>query len=423
MQRLSVVCLGFVLVLLALPPAARAVLIPDSLEDTLASAYDTRGPLVASTPAGDVLVVTSQISIDPEGQFYTAIVGTIRDADGLDLGELRIDPRSPAEQGGIAASTKVTTATERFAAAGSANGNFLVVWDAASPSGAGRELVARYFDRHGEPAGPILVLAETSATSVQGPPAAACNVVTRCVVAWTTAPSGGGQVAVEGRVLDSLSNPDQETFHFDVSTVQGVDAAVSIAIASHGHFAVLATETVPTARLFAGTGAPLGEAIPLLPPEGPPPAGVYRGSAVGAFDEAGSLTAVFSAHRHPDRILLWARRFGPTGQALGGPVQLNGTGSALLPSVASNPESGNLVVAWHGVVDDEFGDRVMARALDGEGRPKGSEQVVFDSFSNLYLFGRIDLAFLSPARVGVFWASTFFGPVAPTHLHARYYRV
>jgi hypothetical protein len=399
MLRLQAVSLALTLATCAAASPLQAVLIPDSLRDVAAIGYLQNGQAVASSPAGDVLVLTTFLSIDEEGQIYRPITGTIRDREGEAVGTLLLDPRLPGGEGEPTPSGEGATFAEGFAAAGSASGNFLVAWLTRSATGDGHDLVARFFDRHGQPAGSLQVLAsDTSAM-----PVAACNLVTRCVVAWTLPVAGSEPLAVDGRVLDSLSNPDQETFHFAINTPPSARTELSVAVAPAGHFAVLVAEAPPTVRLFGGTGVPLGGPILLQTPIGSLPGNLAPNPAVGAFDDAGNITVLF-AERDGRVNRLLVQRFGVGGQPLGSSDLVNESGSVSVPVLVRDHESGRYAAAWLGVFEG-LGMRVMARALGADGAPEGAEWPVFEPLAESLVPSRIDLAVLAPRRVGVYWST------------------
>ncbi len=398
-----------------LPLSAQAALVPDSLEETMLVEFSSSGPVAISTTEGDVLVLVLRHAAPYD--FVPRINGLITDAEGAQIGSLSIVLPSVVLSGSQQGAGKAGSSFLRFGAAGGSNGHFLLAWTETEGFGAGNHVVARFFDRRGAPVEESVVLTGPSTTEERLAPAVACNAIARCVVSWIARNVATQEVAIEGRVLDSLSHPDQESFRVPLPT--GSAGGHALAVASAGHFAVLAPGRRPTVSLFAGTGAPLAAALPL---EGPSPSApeVPQAAAVGAFDEAGNLTAVFpwqaEAGSEPS---LFARRFSPTGQAVGEIVQVNESGQPRLPSIAWHRKAGLFTVAWLGGAN-----RVLARALDTEALPASAELLVKDiTAQELLVLQRTDLAPTASSRMAIYWADTVPLYPAPTVVHRRLYRL
>lgn len=398
-----------------LPLSAQAALVPDSLQETMLVEFSSSGPVATSTTAGDVLVLVLRHAAPYD--FVPRINGLITDAEGAQIGSLSIVLPPVGLSGSQQGAGKAGRSFLRFGAAGGSNGHFLLAWTETEGFGAGNHVVARFFDRRGAPVEESVVLTGPSTIEERLAPAVACNAIARCVVSWIARNVATQEVVIEGRVLDSLSHPDQDSFRVPLPTGSGGDHA--LAVASAGHFAVFAPGRRPTVSLFAGTGAPLAVALPL---DGPSPSAldVPQAAAVGAFDEAGNLTAVFSwqaeAGSEPS---LFARRFSPTGQAVGEIAQVNESGQPRLPSIAWHRDAGLFTVAWLGGAN-----RVLARALDAEGQPAGAEQTLVEHTNPELLFlQRTDLAPTASSRMAIFWAETVPLYPAPTVVLRRLYRL
>ncbi len=389
------------------PLAAQAALVQDSLIERLGfsdtSGYPMSGVTATSTPQGDSLVLVLRHAVPYD--FTPQILGEISDAGGAQVGGLRI-AFPPVGLIGPQVS---------FGAAGSSNGKFLVAWT-ATEGGPGNHVVARFFDRQGA-AGDEEVLTGPSTTEERLAPVVVCNGVARCVVSWIARNVTTQELAIEGRVLDSLSHPDQESFR--VPLPGGSGGAHALALASAGHFAVLAPGRPPTVSLFAGTGAPLAAGLPL---DGPSPSApdVPQVAAVGAFDEAGNLMAVFPWRAEAgNEPILYSRRFSPTGQAVGEIVQVNETSQPGPPAIAWNRDAGHFTVVWIG-----GGTRVLARAFDAGGEPASAELLVKDNTAQEPLvLQRADLAPTTSSRLAIVWSRAGTSFPTNTEVYRRFYRL
>lgn len=254
------------------------------------------------------------------------------------------------------------------------SGNYAVAWTRSD--GNQDVVLARRFDRQGEPLGAAFQVNTTTAGKLAWP-AVAMNARGDFAVAWLSATAGGPadvraqRLARDGTKIGPEVAVNASPNDRGGAPVIGIDGEGGFAVTWEGRSSLLL-------RRFDREGAPLG---PAMAPVGLDVPGSPRPQPIGtlglAMQPDGSFLFFWvAADLQHYSAAIFGRRFGPDGKALGGDFQINHSvlirGEVRPAAVAM--ADGGFVVAWDLCpVNSIQPCEVRARRFDAEGRPLTSE--------------------------------------------------
>jgi hypothetical protein len=316
------------------------------------------------------------VSMAPDGKFVVVWGGGVEDpniafgrryaADGSPLGaRFRLSRPTTISQGG----PDVAVA---------ADGSFIAVWsqDDGGISSEGTRTTDVFFRRFGADGRPLGPEAPAIAGyEEQSAPQVATANGRFVVVCQSYGAADGAFYGVEARLFASSGAPLGEPFLVNDDPYEVSQFEPAVAMAANGRFAVTWTDEAGDldrspnpgendhrgvmARFYAADGIPLGpqrHVNTFLP-------GYQQTPAVSALPAGGFLVLWVSyPAQDGDRSGVFARTFGPAGNARGGEVRINvnGAGPHSYPAVAVAP-NGKGVAAWTGPDGAESG--ISARLL------------------------------------------------------------
>jgi hypothetical protein len=355
-----------VLVLAATAAEAQLPAVGPEFQVNAYTTGDQYSPHVATTPAGDFVVVWA--SDDANGPL--GIFGQRYDAVGVAQG--------PAFR---ADTTNIFPLGTQVAVAAS-GGGFVVVWDSLELGGSW-DVLARRFDGTGAPQGPEFQV-NTYTTNDQRRPAVAADASGNFVVVWESYGQDTGLLASSliGRRYDSAGVA--QGGEFTVNAVYYNQRRPDVSAEAAGNFVVVWSgyEGV-AARLFDGAGVALGDEFVV--------------DAVGGYPAVDANAAGFVVAWDGFADIL-ARRYDDAGVAQGPAFQANTftLGTLRRPDVALGA-GGDFTVTWSSASQDGSGYGVFGRRYDADGTPRGDDFRV-----NTYTTGNQDAPAIAAGAGGQF---------------------
>jgi hypothetical protein len=264
--------------------------------------------------------------------------------------------------------------TQPRAVASDASGGFVVVWTShEGQDGSGSGVFGQRYASSGGKLGPeFRVNAHT--TGDQGVASVASLGEGRFVVVWSSDGQDGSGSGVFGQRYASNGNPQGTEFRVNVETAGGQEQA-SVAGNAAGEFVVAWVSPDPDAsgifaRRYDRGGDPVGGEIPVNTHT----TGDQALPSVALAEDGRFVVAWSSAAQDGSDFGVFAQRFDASGNPVGLelPVNTFTAGTQSIPSVASDP-TGGFVVVWHSDGQDGSGFGVFGRRYDQAGMPRGGE--------------------------------------------------
>ncbi len=358
------------------------------------------GPESTVLANGDLLVVFQ--SAQNDGVFarrYVALAG----------------PRGPEFQ--------VSTAPARDAIAAAApdpRGGFLVAW--SGYDGSDRGIIARRFDRAGEPVGGEF-LVNTYTTGFQGVPAVASSTGGGFAVVWASAGGqDGSQDGVFGQRLDAEGARVGGEFQVNVYTPAS-QSWPHVAMDGRGRTVVVWHSPMPGGsgtevlyRLFDPAGQPVGGEFQVNTYTTG-----YEAMADVAGDESGNFVVVWEQSTSVNVTALRGRRFDAQGvpRSAEFPLGAGSPASQVEPDVFSD-RSGNFLVSWHQFPTfDVWGRRFgwvlpAALSIDAAASPTSNGNRILEPCETV----AVDTSWRNQSKATqtlTGTASSFTGPAGPTY--------
>ncbi len=269
-----------------------------------------------------------------------------------------------------------------------ASGRRILVWSAQGPIGndsSNRKILAMFVGANGVPEGaPFQINSWTDGAQIQ--PAVAAAPDGRFVVVWesSTSPDDLDRTSIRGRLYNANGSPRAADFSINNHTPDD-QIRPRAGMANDGSFVVVwESDTSPgndnnatsiQARRYGNTGTPLGGQFQVNTRI----QSFQQDPAVASAPD-GSFVVVFasrdSAGTDPDDSIQ-ARRFSPTGQALGVENQVNvqTASTQVEPEVAIDPD-GSYLVVWQSSTSagsDNSGTSIQARGFLANGSAAGNQ--------------------------------------------------
>jgi hypothetical protein len=331
--------------------------------------------LVNSYTTGDQ--INPSIGADASGGFVVAWQGLEEDGNGWGIFARRhlADGAAKGPSFAVNSTTKEHQAYPRVAS--SPAGEFLVVWDSFGQDGSSFGAFGQRYDASGDPHGPEFAV-NTHTTSSQSNPAAAWSANGSNVVVWQSEGQDGDLFGVFARRYDAAGTPDGPEFQVNSYTT-GEQAYPVVAAAPDGGFVVVWEDfSQDQSRLgvfgqvFDDTGAPTGAEFRINAYT----TGLQLAPAV-ARTPGGFVVVWHGANQDGSGLGVLGRRFGATGTPLGEEFVVNSftSGHQGLPSVAADP-SGAFVVVWLSGGEQGNGVGLFGQLYDAQGNRAGAEFAV-----------------------------------------------
>ncbi len=305
---------------------------------------------------GDLLVNTfttntqdsPAIAMDNAGNYVVAWASTGQDGIERGIYAQRFDSAGQPAGSEFRVNT-FTGGDEAFpAVAMDADGDFVVAWDTANPSGSQYDVYAQRYNSGGQPVGAEFRVNSTTAGQ-QFSSAVAMDDAGSFVVTWIASAQDGSSYGVYARRYDSAGQPQGAEFRVNTYTTSD-QAFPSISMDSDGDFVIAwqsylqdGSEYGIYAQRFNASGAPAGGEFRVNP--------VMLDNQAGAsvaMDSQGNFFVTWESFGQDLSFLtVMGRAFSADGTPVGGEFQINtfAVGDQQFPNVAVDPD-GDAVVVW-----------------------------------------------------------------------------
>ncbi len=270
------------------------------------------------------------------------------------------------------AGDQLTAALGRAAAADPA-GDSVVVWASQGQDGSGWGVYAQRYDAAGVPQGPEFRVNTTRAGD-QTNPAVAMDSAGNFVVVWQSQGQDGSGWGVYAQRYDAAGNPLGGEFRVNSTTALD-QTNPTLAFSPAGGFLIgwqsatgLSSKSDILAQRYDSAGNAVGgelriNTLTFMDEQTP---------AVAADGSGDYLIAWHSQNPGLQQNAIYVQRYNAAGNALGGQVLVNSTGTYVQsPAVAAGP--GGSVIAWQSLGEDGSGWGVYAQRYDLSGNPVGGE--------------------------------------------------
>jgi hypothetical protein len=350
---------------LALAATARAQIGAPIGPTFLVNSYTTDdqiNPSISADATGGFVVVWQSYGEDGE---YWGIFARRYQADGVAKG----------------ASFAVNTTTREHQAyprvASSPAGEFLVVWDSFGQDGSSFGAFGQRYDASGDPSGPEFALNTQTALS-QSNPAAAWSANGSSVAVWQSEGQDGEVFGVFGQRYDATGAAAGPEFQVNSYTTSE-QAYPVVAAAPDGSFVVVWEDFAQDqsragvfGQVFGDTGAPRGAEFRVNAYT----TGLQFAPSV-AWTPGGFVVVWHGEGQDGSGLGVIGRRFAATGTPLGDEFVVNSFTSSHqgLPSVAADP-SGAFVVVWLSAGEQGNGVGLFGQRYGAQGNREGAEFVV-----------------------------------------------
>lgn len=320
-------------------------------------------PSLAADATGAFVVVWQSYAQDGAGW---GIFGQRHDATGSATGpEFRMNTATASHQ-----------AYPRIAS--SPGGEFLVVWDSFGQDGSSFGVFGRRYDSSGDANGPEFQI-NTQTGYSQSNPAAAWSADGTSVVVWQSEHQDGSLFGVFGQAYDPSGAPSGPEFQVN-SYTPGNQAYPAVAADPDGGFVVVWEDSSQDGgalgifgRVFDDAGAPRGGEFRANTFT----AGTQGAPAVAWTQPGGFVVVWHSANQDGSGFGIFGQRFNSTGAPDGPefPVNSSTAGAQGLPAVAADP-AGGFVVVWVSLGQAGKGAGVFGQRYDTHGTRDGPEFLV-----------------------------------------------
>jgi hypothetical protein len=327
---------------------------PEFRVNTYTSAAQ-RYPSIASSPAGDFVVVWQSFTQDGSGR---GVFAQRYSSSGVPLGaEFLVNTYLPGDQ-------------DRPAVASDGVGNFVVAWSSANQDGSSDGIFAQRYSSMGSPLGPEFRV-NSATLGKQDLPDVASDPSGNFVVVWL------GDVQVFGQRYASSGSPLGPEFRVNTSTSAFQLMHPSVAMDALGGFVVAWASKASgygwhiSGQRYASTGSPLGTEFRVN--TAPIPVYFPQGSGAASAGPLGEFTVVWAANSSASGWDVSGQRFASSGVPLGAEFRVNSytTGPENFPSIATDG-LGNFVVVW-----TSYGQQgvygVFGQRYESSGIPAGPE--------------------------------------------------
>jgi hypothetical protein len=321
-----------------------------------------QGARIASDASGAFVVVyESNMNAAEDGEFYAKLYDA---AGNVVRDEFPIDPSS----------------VQRYASVAMADdGHFVIAWDKFDPTDPDFDVYFQRYDARGNPVGGA-VRANTVHAGSQVRPEVGMDGAGNIIVSWNgNGPGDPDGVFVRRFNADGSPRDPQEilvnsTFRVDyreLGQTLMVDRAGDFAIAFVRKF----TDGTPYQSLrmvrFNANGTPAGGEIRIADIDPTIDTTWYNW---GAMDAAGNILVAWEDGGVNDADGIYAARFNAAGQQIGSNFMANTTtaGRQMSPTVGLDA-AGDAVIAWTSVGQDGDGPGVYAQRFDPSGNRVGGE--------------------------------------------------
>ncbi len=253
------------------------------------------------------------------------------------------------------------------------NGDFAIVWESAESDGSARGIVGRRFSSAGAALASEFQV-NTYVYGNQSAPAVGADGDGDFLVAWSSFEQDGYGTGVFAQRFSSAGAPVGGEFQVNAYTVGTQRFPAMAAIADRSFVVVWQSARDGAgygifARLFASSGAPLGDEFQVNTST----LGGQRAASVAA-SAGGDFVVAWSSGQFGFDYNALAQRFSSAGIALAGEFQVH-TYTAFYqryPAVAPSP-GGGFVVVWEDLGQDAYPPGIFARRFSSSGAGMASE--------------------------------------------------
>lgn len=288
------------------------------------------------------------VAMNPDGHFVIAWSSFGQDGAASGIYAQRFDPQGNALGGEFRVNT-FTGGDEAYpSVAMDADGDFIVTWDTASPTGQLYDVYAQRYNAAGLPVGGEFRL-NSHAPGQQFSSAVAMDDAGNFVVTWNSSGQDGSGYGIYARRFSASGAALGDDFRVNTYTTSD-QLFPSVDMDADGDFVIAwqsqgqdGDETGIFAQRFDSTGAPVGDEFQVntYTP-------VWQEGASVAMDAVGNFIITWESWGQDASLLaVAARAFGANGEPLGDDFVVNThvVGDQQFPSVAVSP-AGTAVIAW-----------------------------------------------------------------------------
>jgi hypothetical protein len=294
---------------------------------------------------------------------------------GVDFGERTSVPLVSATKAGAEFRVNTTTAGNQELAknAMDQNGNFVVVWDGPDSNLAG--IYAQRYNATGQKQGNEFRV-NTYTTNQQDFANVKMDHSGNFIIAWESTLQDGDQDGIYVQRYDATGAKVGSEFRANTLTA-GSQEDPQIAFDAAGNFIIAWSDSQNDgsgwgiyAQRYNADGSKNGAQFRV---------NIYTSSdqrkPAIAIDDAGDFAIAWqSKGQDGDDYGIYAQRYDPSGQAVGGEFRVNTTTALVQFFVnAAMDAVGNFIITWHSQSSDGSGTNAFAQRYDASGVPQGSE--------------------------------------------------
>lgn len=321
--------------------------------------------------------VAPRVATDASGNFVVVWMSRAQEAPGINDGIYmrRYAANGTPLSGDLHVNTYTTNAQASPAIAMDNAGNFVVAWSSAGQDGSQNGIYAQRFDSSGAPAGSEFRV-NTTTSGDEAFPAVAMDADGDFVVTWDTAiPSGSGYDVYAQRYNSAAQAQGGETLVNQ--TTAGQEYSSAVAMDDAGNFVVTWIAGVQDgsgygvyARRYNSSGQAQGNEFR---------ANTFTTSDQMfpnvAMDADGDFVIVWQSYlQDGSEYGIYAQRYSSTGVTAGGEFRVNPvTADNQAGAVVAMDAVGNFVVLWESFGQDLSLLTVMGRAFRADGTPQSGE--------------------------------------------------
>lgn len=296
----------------------------------------------------------STLAVDADGDFLVVWASQNQDGSSYGVYGQRYSAAGVA-QGSEFRVNSLTTAYQSVpAAAMNANGDFVVAWSSANPTGAGPGIYARRFDAAGNPLGGDFKVSSYS-TGIEDHASVAMDAAGNFIITWSSLGPEGGDFGVYGRRYNSTGVAQGNEFLINAYTTHNQTFA-RVAVDGNGDFAIAWMSYGQDgagygiyARRYAANGTPLASEFRVNTTTTN-----YQRYPNIALDAAGDFVVTWMSYAQDGSGYgIYAQRYTSTGTADGSEFKVNTytTNFQIFPTIGMNA-AGDFVVAWSSYFQD-----------------------------------------------------------------------